>query len=70
VGSKFLEGASAGGTKQEVRDKLRALHAELDRGLRTSATYSVRHAVDDWLEGGLPGRSERTRSVYREACEL
>jgi integrase len=23
--------------------------------------------VDDWLEGGLPGRSERTRSVYREA---
>jgi hypothetical protein len=23
--------------------------------------------VDDWLEGGLPGRSERTRSIYREA---
>jgi integrase len=56
-----------GRTKQEVRDKLKALHAELDRGLRTSATYSVRQAVDDWLEGGLPGRSERTRSVYREA---
>jgi integrase len=56
-----------GRTKQEVRDKLKALHAELDRGLRTSAAYTVQKAVDDWLGGGLPGRSERTRSVYREA---
>jgi integrase len=56
-----------GRTKQEVRDKLKATHAELDRGLHTSATYTVRQAVDDWLEGGLPGRSERTRSIYREA---
>ena len=56
-----------GVTKAEVRDKLKALHAELDRGLRTSAAYTVRQAVDDWLEGGLPGRSERTHSVYREA---
>jgi hypothetical protein len=23
--------------------------------------------VADWLEGGLPGRAERTRSVYQEA---
>jgi Phage integrase central domain len=23
--------------------------------------------VSDWLEGGLPGRSDRTRSIYREA---
>jgi integrase len=27
----------------------------------------VRRAVDDWLETGLPGRSARTRSIYREA---
>lgn len=53
----------------EVRDKLKAAHAELDRGLHTSATYTVRQAVDDWLEGGLQGRSERTRSIYREASE-
>jgi integrase len=57
----------SGRTKAEVRDKLKALHGELDRGLRTSAAYTVRQAVDDWLEGGLPGRSERTRSIYREA---
>jgi integrase len=56
-----------GRTKQDVRDQLKALHAELDRGLHTSATYTVRQAVDDWLEGGLPGRSERTGSIYQEA---
>ena len=33
------------------------------------ARYTVRQAVDDWLEGGLPGRSERTRSIYREALK-
>jgi hypothetical protein len=58
-----------GRTKAEVRDKLKAAHNELDRGLHTSATYTVRQAVDDWLEGGLPGRSERTRSIYREALK-
>jgi integrase len=56
-----------GRTKQDVRDKLKALHAELDRGLRTSSAYTVQQTVADWLEGGLPGRAERTRSVYREA---
>ena len=56
-----------GRTKQDVRDKLKALHAELDRGLRTSSTYTVRRAVADWLEGGLPGRTDRTRSIYQEA---
>jgi hypothetical protein len=56
-----------GRTKQEVRDKLKTLHAELDRGLRTSSAYTVQKAVDDWLEGGLPGRSERTHCAYREA---
>jgi len=64
---KRLRRKVTGRTKAEVRDKLKALHAELDRGLRTSAAYTVRQAVDDWLEGGLPGRSDRTRSVYREA---
>ena len=59
----------SGRTKAEVRDKLKAAHNELDRGLHTSATYTVRHAVDDWLEGGLQGRSERTRSIYREALK-
>ena len=58
-----------GKTKAEVRDKLKAAHAELDRGLHTSATYTVRQAVDDWLDGGLQGRSQRTRSIYQEALK-
>ena len=47
-----------GRTKQDVRDRLKALHGEVDRGLRTSATYTVRQAVEDWLASGLPGRAE------------
>ena len=66
---KRLRRKVTGKTKVEVRDKLKAAHAELDRGLHTSATYTVRHTVDDWLEGGLQGRSERTRSIYREALK-
>ncbi len=58
-----------GRTKTEVRDKLKAAHNELDRGLHTSATYTVQRAVSDWLEGGLQGRSERTRSIYQEALK-
>jgi len=54
-----------GKTKQEVRDKLRALHAELDVGLQSSAGYTVRAAVDDWLEHGLSGPSARTVQLYR-----
>src|SRR5262245_34663921 len=53
-----------GRTKQEVRDKLKALHLELDTGVRSSPTYTVAQAVDDWLRDGLDGRSERTRVLY------
>jgi integrase len=58
-----------GRTKQEVRDKLKALHAELDAGIRSSARYSVRSAVEDWLREGLDGRSERTRALYEGLLE-
>ena len=57
----------SGKTRTDVAEALRALHEELGRGLHTSRTYTVRQAVDDWLDSGLPGRSERTRSVYRQA---
>src|SRR5262249_48586045 len=58
-----------GRTKQEVRDKLKALHQELDVGVRTSAGYTVRNAVEDWLREGLDGRSERTRALYEGLLE-
>jgi hypothetical protein len=53
-----------GRTKQEVRQKLKAMHAELDAGVRSSASYTVQHAVADWLQEGLDGRSERTAKLY------
>ena len=54
----------SGKTKQEVRAKLQALHQELNSGVRSSSTYTVREAVDDWLREGLDGTSGRTRSLY------
>jgi hypothetical protein len=48
----------SGKTKREVRAKLQALHQELNSGVGSSSTYTVREAVDDWLREG-PGRHVR-----------
>jgi integrase len=58
-----------GRTKQEVRDKLQALHGELNAGVKSSSTYTLREAVDDWLREGLDGTSERTRTLYEGLLE-
>ena len=52
----------SGKTKQEVRDKLKALHQELTTAVKSSRTYTVRETVEDWLREGLDGTSERTRA--------
>jgi len=54
----------SGKTKQEVRAKLQALHQEMNSGVRSSSTYTVRETVEDWLREGLDGTSERTRALY------
>ena len=69
-----LTGSASGGrspaeTKQEVRAKLQALHEELNAGVKSSSTYTVREAVDDWLREGLDGTSERTRTLYEGLLE-
>jgi hypothetical protein len=33
-------------------------------GVRSSCSYTVRRAVEDWLREGLDGTSERTRTLY------
>ena len=43
---------------------LQALHDELNAGVKSSSTYTVREAVDDWLREGLDGTSDRTRTLY------
>jgi integrase len=50
----------SGKTKAVVQDRLKALHSQLDSGLRTSPTYTVRRAAEDWLAEGLDGRSAKT----------
>ncbi len=54
----------SGKTKQEARARLQALHQEMDAGVKSSKTYTVREAVDDWLREGLDGTSEWTRTLY------
>ena len=49
----------SGQTRTEVKDKLKALHSELDAGVRTAAGYTVDMAVTDWLAEGLPGRGRQ-----------
>jgi integrase len=63
---KRLRRKVSGKTKQEVRDKLKALHAELDAGIQPVGGYTVQAAVDDWLDHGLPGCSARTAQLYRD----
>ncbi|WP_433572845.1 tyrosine-type recombinase/integrase [Streptomyces sp. CA-251247] len=54
-----------GKTKTEVRRKLRDLKEELRAGVKTSATYTVTGAVEDWLTHGLKGREQSSINTYR-----
>ena len=47
----------SGKTRTEVKDMLKALHSELDAGVRSAAGYTVEKAVADWLDEGLPARN-------------
>lgn len=59
-----------GRTKQDVKDKLSQLHADLDAGIRApDARYTVGQAVDDWLRDGLQGRSEKTVTLNRDVLK-
>jgi integrase len=57
----------SGRTKTAVQDALAELREELGRAPKSSRTYTVNEAVAEWLDKGLPGRSERTTAVYKLA---
>jgi len=69
AGGKRVRRKVSGKTKQEVRDKLKALHAELDAGVQSPAGYTVQAAMDAWLEHGLSGRSARTVQLYQDGVK-
>ena len=50
----------SGKTKAVVQDRLKALHSDLETGVRAKPNYTVRHAAEDWLKEGLDGRSAIT----------
>ena len=50
----------SGKTKAVVQDRLKALHSDLESGVRASPNYTVRRAAEDWLKDGLDGRSAKT----------
>lgn len=54
-----------GKTKTEVRRKLRDLKEELRAGVKTSTSYTVARAIEDWLTHGLKGREESSINTYR-----
>jgi integrase len=66
---KRIRKTVTGRTKTAVKAKLRQLRQELDNGVRSSATYTVGNALDDWLASGLSGRSDRTRELYRDTVK-
>jgi integrase len=55
-----------------VVDKLRDLHAQLDKGITPKAVYAhytVRQAAQDWLAHGLEGRSPKTITKNQNVLE-
>jgi integrase len=62
-GQRRIRRKVSGKTKTAVKDKLKALHADLDTGITPKAGYSaytVRQAAEDWLKEGLDGRAAKT----------
>jgi hypothetical protein len=50
----------SGKTRAVVVDRLRALHEDLDAGVKARPHYTLRRAAEDWLREGLDGRSPKT----------
>jgi hypothetical protein len=66
-GRQAIRRKVSGQTRTEVKDRLKALHAELDAGVRSAAGYTVEKAVADWLDEGLPGRTAKTVEAKRDS---
>ncbi|MET7700402.1 site-specific integrase [Streptomyces sp. NPDC005485] len=59
----------SGKTKAEVRQKLRELRKELEKGAKAPANYSVAQAVSDWLSQGLKGREVTSVDTYKSLAD-
>lgn len=62
---KRITRKGSGKTKTAAKDRLKEILRDYEDGLTMAAdaaTYTVKHAVEDWLKYGLPGRSPATRA--------
>lgn len=48
---------------------MRGLREDISSSVRAPARYTVRQAVDDWLESGLDGRAQATVTKYRHVLK-
>jgi len=55
-----------GSTKTAVLEAMAELREELGRAPRSSRTRTVAEAVAAWPDDGLPGRSGRTKTIYKD----
>lgn len=58
-----------GRTKGDVRDGLKELRDELKSGVRSAAKYTVREAVQKWLDVGLKDKDPATVEKYRTLAD-
>jgi site-specific recombinase XerD len=66
---KRIRKTVSGKTKQEVKDKLKAVHDDLASPVRSPKDYTLSQAVDDWLSEGMQGRSAETIAKYRNVLK-
>ena len=65
---KRLRRKVGGRTRQEVKEKLEKLHADLTAGIAApDGRYTVGQAIEDWLRDGLDGRAAKTVTLNRGA---
>jgi hypothetical protein len=54
-----------GRTKVQVKQRLREVADDMEDGVRAGQSYTVKDAVDDFLNKGLKGKSQATIDNYR-----
>ena len=66
---KRLRVKRKGRTKAQVKDKLRQAADDLEAGIKTDDKYSVKDAVNDFLDHGMKGKAGGTIGNYRSLAD-
>jgi integrase len=59
----------SGSSKAEVESRLAEVHRELDQGVKSSPTYTVEQAVQDWLKLDMGDKAPKTITTLTEILE-